>query len=559
MKKTLIINTLVLFIANMIFAQNKISNDVQVVGPYQPTISDAYKINMLPKIVDTTKVESKFDYSIETKQIPTGYSLEPIVAASMLGEPLTKLYHTYIKAGFGNYYSPMLQVNYHVLRSRVASLGVNAGHFSSNSKIKLNKDEKVNAATSNNYVTVFGKRFFNKKTLSGDVNFNRKVYHHYGYDVNNDSSNIVFNNYKQRYMLLNANVGFNTNNTDSTLLNYAFDLSYDYVQDINNFYQHSIKFSPSFDQLYGKTIIGLNSDVNYYNKNQTIDTMQYLLVRLKPFANFAGPKWKVNMGLNICSEFYDQLEEYRIYPNVYMHYSLVQNILMLYAGYDGDVEENDYKKIITENPYIQPNLNVKNTYRSINFYAGFRGKLSSKTSFNLKGSYEEYKNMYFYINSLTPDVNSLTIDSSLNHFEVEYDFVDRYRVYGEISTKPSEKFNMLLKGNYYYYNFMRNLSEPWHKPNYDVTLTVNYNLRSKIVLNTDFFVIGKRYAKSYNPAIEKIKLKEIFDLNLGIEYRYSKNLSAFLNFNNIAASKYQIWNYYPTQRFNVMFGLSYSL
>jgi len=64
-----------LFIAEMLFAQNKLSNDVQVVGPYQPTISDAYKINMLPKIIDTTKVESKFDYSIESKQISTGFNV----------------------------------------------------------------------------------------------------------------------------------------------------------------------------------------------------------------------------------------------------------------------------------------------------------------------------------------------------------------------------------------------------------------------------------------------------------------------------------------------------
>jgi len=470
----------------------------------------------------------------------------------MLGEPLTKLYKTYIKAGFGNYYSPMFQVNYHVLRSKVASLGFNAGHFSSNSKIKLNKAQKVDATTSNNYVSVFGKRFLKKKTLSGDANFNRNVYHHYGYDVDNDSSNLIFNNYKQRFMFLNANVNFKTNNIDSTLLNYNFDLSYDYVQDINSFYQNSIKFSPSFNQLYGKTIIGLNSDVNYYYKNQAVDTIQYLLVRLKPFANFAGPNWKVNMGLNICSEFKDQLEVYRIYPNVYMHYNLFQNILMLYAGYDGDVEENDYKKIITENPYIYPSLNVENTYRNINFYAGFKGKLSSKTSFNLKGSYEEYKNMYFYINKLTSD-------QLMNQFTVVYDFVDMYRFYGELATKPSEKFNFLLKGNYYKYNFMETLITLWQKPNFDATLTMNYSMRSKIILNSDFFVIGRRYAKSYKPDIQKIKMKEIFDLNLGVEYRYSKILSAFLNFNNITASKYQMWNYYPVQRFNVMFGVTYSL
>jgi len=54
------------------------------------------------------------------------------------------------------------------------------------------------------------------------------------------------------------------------------------------------------------------------------------------------------------------------------------------------------------------------------------------------------------------------------------------------------------------------------------------------------------------------ELKGIFDANLGLEYRYTKKLSAFINFNNIGAVRYQRWEDYPTQRFNVLGGLTYS-
>jgi len=45
---------------------------------------------------------------------------------------------------------------------------------------------------------------------------------------------------------------------------------------------------------------------------------------------------------------------------------------------------------------------------------------------------------------------------------------------------------------------------------------------------------------------------------LGAEYRYTKKLSAFIQFNNIASSPYNKWEDYPTQRFGILGGLTYS-
>ena len=105
---------------------------------------------------------------------------------------------------------------------------------------------------------------------------------------------------------------------------------------------------------------------------------------------------------------------------------------------------------------------------------------------------------------------------------------------------------------------MDSLLKPWHMPEYEITLTTKYNLREKIIIGFDIFAISNRYAKDfYNPATP-IKLKGTIDVNLGVEYRYNKLLSAFVKFNNIGAVKYSKWNQYPTQRFNALIGLSYS-
>ena len=55
-----------------------------------------------------------------------------------------------------------------------------------------------------------------------------------------------------------------------------------------------------------------------------------------------------------------------------------------------------------------------------------------------------------------------------------------------------------------------------------------------------------------------IDLTGYADVNLSIEYRYTKRLSAFVKFNNMLASKYAIWNLYNVQRFNAWMGATYS-
>ena len=92
---------------------------------------------------------------------------------------------------------------------------------------------------------------------------------------------------------------------------------------------------------------------------------------------------------------------------------------------------------------------------------------------------------------------------------------------------------------------------------------------SKIILKADIFVIGKQWALQQEPSWvipalptngpiqNAVQLKGIADINIGAEYRYTKMLSFFANFNNIGNFSYYRWDKYPTQRFNFMVGLTF--
>jgi outer membrane receptor for ferric coprogen and ferric-rhodotorulic acid len=155
--------------------------------------------------------------------------------------------------------------------------------------------------------------------------------------------------------------------------------------------------------------------------------------------------------------------------------------------------------------------------------------------------------MYFFL----PDTNGIE-----NQFRVVYDNVELMHFRGEFALKTSEKVNVFLTANYYHYQ-TDSQSYAWHKPIYDATLAFKYNIKDKIIAGLDVFNQSETYSMIWNPAPETIKVKSFVDVSLNLEYRYTKVLSAYLMVNNITHRKNYYWSHYPTQRFNVMAGVSY--
>ena len=554
MKKIIFLS--LIFNISLCFAQEKLDKDVHVVKSYQPTISDAYKINILPQIIDTVKVVPLFNYFIQTKQIHTDFQLEPIRPAKMLGEPLTKLYPGYLKIGIGNYWTPFIDINYNGLRSKKYATGVNLMHISSNGKIKMpgNNDVKVFSGYSDNIAHIFGKKFYYKKTLSGDIKYCRNAVYFNNYnDALRDTILKKETINQQLFQLFNANVRFRTNYTDSFHFNYDIAVNYDYFHDIKENYEHAPAIAGKLFNKFRNRDYLVGGDVKAVYFNRDNDTLNNTAIRINPWIGAYDNKWKVIVGYDM--NINDKTENY-FYQQIKLQYNISENILLPYAGYSGKLEINNYKKIAFENPFIKPGLYVKNTDHKF-IYAGIRGNISSNMSFNLKATYSIINDMYFFVIDTTI--------SDRNQFTVVYDDVKLTALYGEISIEKSEKLNFLIKGNYYQYEMSEEGEiKPWHKPKYKLSFSSKYNIKNKIILNADIFALGMQYAKSYGVdddnkvIVIPQKLQEIIDINVGIEYRYTKILSAFINLNNIASAKYYKWNYYPIQRFNLLAGVTYA-
>ena len=69
---------------------------------------------------------------------------------------------------------------------------------------------------------------------------------------------------------------------------------------------------------------------------------------------------------------------------------------------------------------------------------------------------------------------------------------------------------------------------------------------------SDVFYIGKQYAIAG-------QLPGMVDLNLGVDYRYSKLFSLYVELNNMANYKYQRWYNYPSQGIWFLGGLKVTI
>ena len=94
----------------------------------------------------------------------------------------------------------------------------------------------------------------------------------------------------------------------------------------------------------------------------------------------------------------------------------------------------------------------------------------------------------------------------------------------------------------------------YNRPDFSVNFNAPINLRNKIKINPAISYIGKR--RVMDDDISEVPSQ--IHINLALHYVYSKQLSAYLQLNNLTNSKEDLWFGYREVGFNGLFGVSFS-
>ena len=527
------------------------------------SITPSYRISAKPAIIDTVVPIPDITYPLLSRNMRTEITVDEIDAAKIkIVEKLDKLYPGYVRLGIGNYISPLGEIYYNSVRNRRTSYGVHINHNSSFGNIK----GYAPSTFDNTSARLFGEFFTTRYKIESEIDYINNGYHFYG--IQDSTESISGDSLKNRVQGIAAGVRFsNFSKKDSAKLLYTVKTNYAYFhefdpEDLNmnglntNFrigtdMAYKLKrnvYSAEFNIKYNKyKFADQNPDVNlhqWHNDNNTI-------IQLKPVISSYGKNWKVVYGVDLNFDIVSD-QPFKAVPVIEGKYSLFNNMIIPYAGLGGGVKQNTFQTLNRTNEFITSEQDLKNT-KEFKVYGGVKGTLSKKLSFNIQGHSTTFTNMPLFVND--------TVWSDMYQFNVVYDKVSAIGVNGSVSYQAAEKLRIDAIAAYNKYTAF-NQTHAWNLPAIDITLRGSYNLFDKIYVKSDITLEGGRRSPEgmflANPTDEDYNLGFLADANLHAEYRYNNRVSAFLQFNNLAAQKYFRWNRYRVQGFQVLGGVTFA-
>jgi hypothetical protein len=559
MKKLLYFLPLMSMLPVMLQAQGDIHHEeVKVIKSYNPMVDDAFKINLNPVIQDSAGVAGKeaFRYEISPVKLETDIEISPIKAAKMSGMPQEQLYRFFMKTGFGNYTTPYFDVFYNSLRSRQNSYGIHFKHLSSLGNIP---DYAYQGYSQNDFdanASLFGKNHV--FDFSGA--YGREVVHFYGRPDTLQNDTLVHDSIRQRFHTADFNASLRSNYLYENKLNHSLGISYRLINDLYPTTEHHIGLNGSLDKsvewfkFSPEQLVGLKLSGDFFNVRMGEDTIgspaNYLIFKANPYISTTVKELSIRAGLAAGIEN-NHNGKIRVFPDILLSIALKDQKFLITGGLDGNMEHIGFRTIAEENPFVISNPLMLNKTTTIRAFGGLNTAIGSRINFNAFVSSESIKNLPMF----TPDTNLYYH----NRFKVVYDDGTLLTVKAEIGFKAAEKLMVSGLVMYQDYNMVTS-GYAWNKPALTTRLDVRYNLENKIIAYAGLQYFSGIKTREFENGIEKTTgLKDIFDISIGGEYRYSKLLSGFIRLNNLSASKYYRWQYYPAQRFNAMLGITYAL
>jgi hypothetical protein len=580
-----------LLLGTAVFSQAQqdttLTKEVEVTKAYKPTISDANKLNSMPTIDETEHQKPTFNYNINSKPVFSTFSVNPLKAAIVETSKKEDNGYGLVRAGLGTTFRPYGEVFFNNQNSRNSLFGIHSMHLSSFDDIKLEGGDKVDAPFMKNEVDLFVKHTFQDNVLSVNLDFKHDAFNYYGYPLMaipdpllEDGQTINYFDTKQSFAKGGINIGLKNPTAKYDDATIGFDFTYHYFGTKTDQREHYANFVLDVQQpmvtgvglLEGGVLYTQASDI-FLQTDSTTGKRSQIIIHAKPAWFVGNETANITLGVNTFFAIVsDKDTEAKISPNVRANWAPVPELINLYAGIDGDYISNHYSKIAYENPFVDPEHDVMNSFQKFRFYGGFDGKFSKKTNFKISAEYAMIDNQPFYYLSYAPIGESLAYPVQLvmdNTFKPLYDNMNRLKLNAEVFHASSDKVDLTASVNYYSYK-LDEQEEAWNLPQWDANLNIGYKVNDQLSLSADIFLMGERKALfiafpsnlanfsapgiSYNSN----NLETAFDLNVKGNYQITNQFSVFAQLNNFGFQKYQRWFGYPVQSFNMLAGISYS-
>ena len=512
---------------------------IDIVSSFKPVLQQAAKINFnaTPPVADTTK--AKLNYNIPNQNLLFAYqpgSLKPLALDIDTGGNFDN--SSYIKAGFGSLRTPYIQAGISFGDGKTAGLNIYARHVGSDGKREFQK-------FTNTDVKLAG--YFKAGNNQWDAGIGTNQHRTYKYGYEPETLLFPVDSLKRNFQTISGRVAMHNINKTKYGLTYRPEIKIDVFNDnLKNSESNTVLNLP-LQKTVGKVFavnLGITFDLTRFSpegKSAINNTMYYI----SPSVLFKTPKINAEVGIRPA---WDN-KTFKMFPNVLIDISTNDKRISFQAGWTGFVRKTTYQYLASQNPWLFIPAEFKNTWIEERF-AGFKGSVGDHFSYAAKVGFNKLNNQPLF-------VNDYTVGGGGKSFRVVNEAkINVVNFGGELGYNIGEKFSVLTGLTFNQYTGLTTNDKAWGL----LPLELKANLRLQIIkdlwLKTDLFAWeGPQYLKKDG---SNGQLAGALDLNAGLEFKITKNLNLWTQFNNVFNKEYQRWNQYPVYGFNFTGGIVFS-
>ena len=438
------------------------------------------------------------------------------------------------------------------------------GHFGFNPKetqfhgLYINHDANrrgpvagANSGRNENEIKGYSKTFTGQYLLDGQISFRRTGNNYYGRDEKIfDGSGTI----------RDLGITYNKFNYQGSISNAKKDAKFDYIATSGLTYL-STNYNTRewiWDSKI-QSILHVNDNLSAYlvgemnmSENTFGQTNRRELYRIKPSFLYKNNRLSVTAGINLANEK-DRLlglNKTRLFPIVKLDVKPT-DFIHVFVGLGGETYFNTLNQFVAENNWMAQQVNLRNTVQTSNIYGGVKGSNERNLDFEMKVSYSEFSDLAFFV----PATDS-------TRFNIAYAGGDKkvqvLNMSGQINYQTFDKVLSILK---YDYNQYTNIDfadgKAVSKPMLSLSFTNSITFKDRIIVSPDLFYVGGLYGLQAKTG-KAVKMDDIIDLNLKVNYLITKKFNASVSANNLLGKEYQRYLNYATQGLNYTVGVAYS-
>lgn len=513
---------------------------VNITSTFKPVLRESAKINFTasPPEADTAKPQLK--YNIPTQNLAFGYqpgSLKPLALQIDTDGRFDN--SNYIKAGFGSLRTPYIQTGFSFGDGKTGGLNIYAKHVSSEGQLEFQNFSKTDVKLDGFFQT--------QNNMEWDASLKSNQYRTYKYGFEPDSLSFPRDSLRQNFQTFGGTIGFHNINKTQFGISYSPSVKIDVFSDALKNNESNTVVDLPLQKSIGK-VLGVNLGVTFdlthltpKSKTAINNTIYYL----SPSILFKTPNVNIQGGIRPS---WDN-KTFKMFPNIMAEIGTDDSRFTFQAGWTGYIRKTTYQYLASQNPWLWLPSSFLNTWIEER-YAGFKGSVGDHFSYSAKVGFDKLNNQPLFVNDTVPG------DGGKSFVVVNEPQIKVLTFGGELGYTIQEKFSLITNVKFNQYTGLKVNEEAWGLLPVELNASMRLQAVKDLWFTTDLFAwTGAKYMKSDGSAGE---LGGAFDLNAGLEFRITKYLNLWTQFNNIFNQQYQRWNQYPVYGFNFTGGVVFS-